>query len=168
MKNKAFTLIEVVMAVTLMVIILVAVAGMVLLTLFANQRNLHTVQAVGLAQEGLEVMRYMRDSNWLQNYGWDQGATIWGDDATLSLGNEKTLYIEEDVSCPPCFTFSPNEETVTFENGINFTRSLTLQEALDEEGFPIEDMVEVVATVMWRDRTVEKTVELSTYLSNWK
>lgn len=152
MKTKAFTLIEVVLSVTLVSLVMTAVAGLVILTLNASQRNVQTAQALAFAQEGLEVVRYMRDSNWLQNYTWDEGE--WGADL------DGTLYLKEDESCPPCWALSSEVEELETENGTVFERELEISE--EEEG------LEVLCRVSWNFRGVPRSVELSTFLTNWQ
>lgn len=168
MNSRAFTLIEVVIGVTFMSLVIVGVAGLVLSTLNANRRNIQSVQAVYLAQEGLELMRFVRDSNWLQNFAWDEGESVWGDTFHLSdFDAENVLYLEEKVACPPCFGFSPNEELIDMGNMI-FERSIVVGPALDENGFAMDDIYEITARIEWQDRGNARTYELSTLLSDWQ
>ncbi len=185
MKNKAFTLIETILAVTLMVIVLTAVFGLVLMTMSANQRNLHQVQATFYAQEGLEVMRYIRDSNWLQNYSWDGGAVLWGADFHVDESSpEITRYVSQK-SCTrdgPCYQLSTSLEDglLTSDNGFEFQRSLEfktvdpaaltgeLETGSDTSGDVLEGAVEVTAVVTWEEYGVERSVKLSSYLTSWQ
>lgn len=170
-KNDAFTLIETLIAITLTTVVITAVTGLILMTLLANQRNFHTLQATYLAQESLEAVRFMRDSNWLQNYSWNGGASEWGADFDLGSATELKLYLQEE-DCPPCFAFTTMEEqaTVTSDNGFEFLRTLTFKPVPDESnvGQNLSDIVEVTATVSWEEKGVDRSVELSTYLSNWQ
>jgi type II secretory pathway pseudopilin PulG len=173
-KNKyssaAFTLIETLIAITLITVVITAVTGLILVTLMANERNVHNLQANYLAQESLEAVRFMRDSNWLQNYGWNGGETLWVADFDLEDGEtERTLYLKEE-ECPPCFGFSTEEESVvTTVNGTEYTRSLTFTPVLDpESGETLENALEVKATVSWEERGLTRSIELSTYLTDWQ
>lgn len=145
MKNKAFTLIEVVMSVALISILLTAVYGLIITTINANQRNIHTFQATMLANEGLEVVRYMRDSNWLQNYSWDKGLEA----GTINL---------REIERSPFWETSVQEEVIDI-----YTREIELQEVADQSG-----VMEVIARVTWDERGVERDITLSTYISDWK
>lgn len=174
MKNKpAFTLIETIIAITLITVVMTAVTGLILTTLLANERNTHTLQATFLAQEGLEAMRYMRDSNWLQNYSWDQAGDLWGQDFHVSSTNPSiTLYLNNKscVEPSPCFALSndPAEGIITLDNGFEFTRTLTIESVLDAVNSPIQDAVMVTAAVAWTERGETRSVELSTTLTDWK
>ena len=166
MKNKAaFTLIETIIAITLTTIVLTAVTGLILSTLLANQRNQHSLQASYLAEEALEAVRFMRDSNWLQNYSWDRGFEVG---VPLAVNPKSCTVISSEVT--PCFelvSLSGSGE-VTMDNGFVFERSVLFTEVLAPDGLSVEKSLEVTATVAWQERGVERTLELSTYLTDWK
>lgn len=74
-KEKGFTIVELVIAIF---ILFVAVFGVysafstiVALTLGVSDR----LTAAYLAQEGIEIIRNMRDYNWVKNLGWNNGLT---------------------------------------------------------------------------------------------
>lgn len=174
MKNKAFTLIETLIAVTLMTVVLTAVTGLILSTLSANSRNRHDLQATLLAQEALEVLRFMRDSNGLQNYEWDGGSALWGED--FKAGSDpsgKMLYLttcSSTSSLEPCFQLSPDETmgTVVLKDGFVYERSLKLVSVGSSSATPSVNETEVTATVAWSERGLNRSLQLSTYLTNWK
>lgn len=169
--SSAFTLIETLIAMTLLTVVLTAVTGLILTTLLSNQRNLHSLQALYLAEEGLEAVRYMRDSNWLQNYSWDGGSALWNANFDVSGGTSLELFLKEGA-CPPCFSFTidPLESEIAMGNGFTFTRLIRFAPVPDEAD-PAQfksDTAEVTATVSWEDRGVDREIKLSTYLSNWQ
>lgn len=158
--KRAFTLVETLIAITLITVVITAVTGLILTTLLANQRNLHTLQGLYLAQESLEAVRFMRDSNWLQNYSWNSGA-LWGNSFDVNSG---PFYLKEETSSP-YFALSTNEDDGVFTNESNFDflRTVTFSAVTDQI-----DTVEVTATVSWEDKGTPRSVNLSTYLTNWK
>lgn len=164
MKNKAFTLIETLIAITLITVVITAVTGLILSTLLANQRNLHSLQGMYMAQESLEAVRFMRDSNWLQNYAWNEGSELWGSDFDVGTESQLNLFLKEDT-CPPCFGLvrSAEDSIVTDDSGFEYTRELMFKPVPD-----MENVLEVTATVSWQERGITRSVELSTYLSDWK
>lgn len=175
MKNKAFTLVETLMAITLMTVVITAVTGLILSTLMANSRNQHDLQATLLAREGLEALRYMRDSNWLQNYQWDGGDELWGGNFIAGSDPEaQTVYLKDVGNCTataPCFQLSsiPEDGEVTLGEMV-FTRRLDLVAVGSSEDppDPNTEETEVTAVVTWDEHGIERSVELSTYLTNWK
>mgnify|MGYP001561693741 FL=1 len=166
MKNSApgFTLIETLIAITLITVVISAVTGLILSTLLANQRILHSLQGMYLAQESLEAVRFMRDSNWLQNYSWNGGSLLWGSDFDMGTESQLNLFLT-DEACPPCFGLarSAEDSIVTDDSGFEYTRALSFKPVTD-----LQDVVEVTATVSWEERGIARSVELSTYLSDWK
>jgi prepilin-type N-terminal cleavage/methylation domain-containing protein len=79
--RSGFSLIEVVIALTVISIAFVAVATLVGRNLNANNTNRDYLTAHYLTQEAVEVVRNLRDSAWLNNYylGGDGVATVFGD-----------------------------------------------------------------------------------------
>ncbi len=79
--NKpAFSLIEVLISFTILTISLIAITQLITTTIQANRENTSRLQAYYLAQQGLELSRHIRDSNWLQNIGFDSSGpqnTLW-------------------------------------------------------------------------------------------
>lgn len=71
-KNKpAFSLIEVLISFTILSISLIAITQLITTTIQANRQNTSRLQAYYLAEQGIELTRHVRDSNWLQNIGFD-------------------------------------------------------------------------------------------------
>lgn len=178
MKNKpAFTLLEVLLAITFITVVFTAITGLILMTLQVNSKNIHTLQATYLAQEGIEAMRYIRDSNWLQNYAWDEGEDQWGSNFALALGEkESEFYLIEGGESAAYWTLSPvsshNEDDalVTLDGGQEFRRMIVITEVQDEEdpNLAREDAVTVTSVISWDQRGQEFSVEVSTILTNWQ
>lgn len=171
MRSNAFTLIETVMAITLMALVLTALTGLVISTLNVSTRNVHSLQATAFAQEGIEAMRFIRDSNWLQNYSWAGTARgdLWAGHFDVSLEDPIVLYLQEK-STPPYWGFSSLEEhgVVLSSQDFPFTRRVEVSSVTDESGALVEDMAEVNVIVEWNEKGIDKSVQLSTFLSNWQ
>lgn len=167
MKKPAFTLIETLIAITLVVTVMTAITGLILLTMRSNQRNIHSLQAAAYAQEGLEVMRYLRDSNWLQNYVW----TGLGQDS-FDLENKETMtlhLINDKGNCPPCWSFG-SEEILQNEDGLEFKRSIILN-TVENPNDPLDKRdgaLEVTAHIEWEERGLPRELKVSTYLTDWQ
>ncbi|MEA3398275.1 MAG: prepilin-type N-terminal cleavage/methylation domain-containing protein [Patescibacteria group bacterium] len=81
-QNKnGFSIIEVVAAFTIMTVGMMGVASLSLLNIQANRINKNYLIASMLAQEGLELVRNVRDNNWLTL------GNNWNDDITGNDGN---------------------------------------------------------------------------------
>ena len=72
-KNEGFTLIELVIAIFILVVAIIGVynsfSTVVILTAGASSR----FTAAYLAQEGIEIVRNIRDNNWLNDRDWTTG-----------------------------------------------------------------------------------------------
>ena len=100
MKNsrnkKAFTLIEVLIAVAVLSIVLLAATSSLVTIIRTNADNRNTIIAYGLAQEGVEAIRNIRDSDWLLGSDFRKKGVIgsnniiWG--ATLPAEKETKYY----------------------------------------------------------------------------
>ena len=93
MKNKdhkkGFTIMEVLIAITVITLVIFTATNLVVSIMRSNTGNINTLVGYGLAQEGLEAVRNIRDSNWLLGVDFDGvhkssskgNSPVWGDDA---------------------------------------------------------------------------------------
>lgn len=68
--KRGFSLIEVVISIAVIAVVIGAVTTVVVGLIRGNRLNINRLIAVNLAEEGLEAVRNMRDSNWLQGILW--------------------------------------------------------------------------------------------------
>ncbi|MFH1129221.1 MAG: prepilin-type N-terminal cleavage/methylation domain-containing protein [Patescibacteria group bacterium] len=64
-QNKGFTLMEVIVSVGIITTVLVTVIGLITFSISGIRLNKSKTIAFGLAQEGLELVKNIRDNNWL-------------------------------------------------------------------------------------------------------
>lgn len=80
--KKGFTLPELLVAMTVLVLVIFAATNLLVTIIRSNNDNLNTLIAYGLAQEGIEGVRNIRDSNWLLGARFEgslKGTSIWGE-----------------------------------------------------------------------------------------
>jgi prepilin-type N-terminal cleavage/methylation domain-containing protein len=88
--SKAFTLPEVIVAISVLVLVIVGVTNLLVSVIRNNNENVNTLIAYQLAQEGLEGFRNIRDSNWLLSAKFDGtigNHQIWGQALSGSPGS---------------------------------------------------------------------------------
>jgi len=68
--KKGFTLPEVIIAVTLVALIIVTATNLLVSSMRANRTNINHIIAYGLASEGIEAVRNIRDGYWMNNIKW--------------------------------------------------------------------------------------------------
>jgi len=78
---KGFTLTEVMIGMMILTVAIVSATNLLTGIIDSNRDNLTTLQAYYLSQEGLEMVRNIRDTNWLHNRDWlgASSAGLWGD-----------------------------------------------------------------------------------------
>ena len=79
MGNKGFTILEVMLAIFILTAAVVGSFSLIQQTLHASSLNQSKLIAYYLGQEGIEIVRNIRDNNWLEQYrsdpalSWDDG-----------------------------------------------------------------------------------------------
>lgn len=98
--KKGFTLPEVIVAMTVLSLVIFTATNLVVQIIRSNTQNIDTMVAYGLAQEGLEGMRNIRDSNWLlgAEFNGDLGQNVlnqWG--AVLPQQQDEVRFYKIDL-----------------------------------------------------------------------
>ncbi|MEK7568800.1 MAG: prepilin-type N-terminal cleavage/methylation domain-containing protein [Patescibacteria group bacterium] len=152
--KKGFTLIETMVALT---VVLVAVVGPI--SLIGNSlRNIYFARdkmvAINLAQEGIEVVRQKRDSNLLAGAIWDSGLNTGSyvvDAPSLSLTTADTKIYQD--------TDGFYRQGVGFTTVTQFLRGITITDAGLEEK-------KVTSTVTWNTGNDTGTITAIEFLFN--
>ncbi len=71
--NKGFTLLEVIFAMFVLLIGILAVYILIQNSISKSRQSSFRLTAAYLAQEGIEIVRNLRDQNWLKGNDWDAG-----------------------------------------------------------------------------------------------
>ncbi len=154
--QKGFTLVE-----TLVSLVILTVALIPILNLSTSAARVSaTVQdnlvASGLAQEGIEVIRAVRDTNWFNNRAFDFGLSNgdyrveWNSTVLLSLGSNPALNL--------------NNGQYTYSGGTpsKFSRTITITKVNAGE-------LKVVSQINWLGRSNDaKSITAEDHLFNWR
>lgn len=104
-KRKGFTLIEVIIAIAVFTIGITAAFNLALSNYLTDQENFDRVVGSNLAREGIELVRNVRDSNWLradQNVDCSGSPCVWSSD----LASHNYIYLDyndiEPVNIDSC------------------------------------------------------------------
>jgi Tfp pilus assembly protein PilV len=181
-KHTGFTLIELVIGMTILVIGVVSIFSLAVFSIHLNQENMTKVQAIELAREGLEMVRNIRDSNWKNNYPFTGGADKWG----ASFDTPQTVIISPSFApdaqgtvwpwkVSPVLVSETTKETyrlkTVLKGGVPLFTHEDLPGAVNSPFYryisvtPQDDhTLEVTATVLWSG----KRIDLTTLLTNWK
>ncbi|MEK9158292.1 MAG: prepilin-type N-terminal cleavage/methylation domain-containing protein [Patescibacteria group bacterium] len=154
--EKGFTLVE-----TLVSLVILSVALIPILNLSSGVTKTSAIVrdnliAAGLAQEGVEVVRAIRDTNWFNTREFDSGLDAgayqvqWDSTSLLSLGGNPVLNLNNGI-----YTYSGGTPT-------KFRRTITLTKINAGE-------LKVVSTVAWSTQSsASKSLGAESHLFNWK
>ena len=163
--KKGFTLIEVIFAIFLVTVTAFAAFTLIDNTLVAVSSNKIGLTAYYLAQEGIELVRNIRDNNWLESrtgsVAWNDGlaAGDWEmdyNDTALSAYTSRYLYLENSTKL-----FSYIESPNSLDEETKFQRKITISDLSS-------DIIEVKITVYWVERSRTHRIEVISQLTNWK
>ncbi|MBW6440415.1 hypothetical protein K0B03_00020 [Patescibacteria group bacterium] len=97
-KKNGFSLIEIIFSIGILTITIVSVISLLIFNLKTEITNKNKVIAIYLAQEGIEIVREVRDNNWLAGDDWLNGISEDG----------KTPLISDKASPNSGWTISEN------------------------------------------------------------
>lgn len=101
-KKSGQSLVEAVFAIGILLMVVSAVLGLATSNLVGQRQSEFQVIGNNLAREGIEVVRNIRDSNWLSGLAWDTGLT----------GSQQALAVFHEVnnSWQLDFNILPNQD----------------------------------------------------------
>jgi len=144
-KEVGQSLVEAMIALGVAVIVIVALINLSLVSLRSSTIARNQLTAKNLANQGLEMVRALRDQDWA-NLPSNDGST------TYYLNSDKTALI------------TTQEEKIAKEATANFfTRKIFVK---DDVADP--DKKQVTCELDWSDSSGAKQVSVSTYLTNWR
>lgn len=176
MMKKGFTLLEVIVAIFIITVGIIGVLSLVTYTISSAKVSSQKLVAAYLAQEGIEIVRNIRDGNWLFKTTWDTalGKGDWEGDYQdiLSLTNK--------CSSTPFNCEYDDLQFLKIDGGFYkysasgtktpFKRRITIFDKTDLSSPPdrIIDMLKVSVTVFWEEKGKTYEVEAQENLYNWK
>ena len=168
--NKGFTLVEVLAAMFIMVMGVLGVFGLIGRTVAFNSSVNSQLVASYLAQEGLEIVRNIRDANFLKIHKGVGG--IWTDgiiacvppynppcvvNREADYTTETSLNVSQDrflkISSEGFYNYTAGDDTI-FKRNISITQSSG-------------DVLGISVDVSWQDKENTRTVRGATELYNW-
>jgi len=146
LKNKGFSLLETLIAVTIVVIGALGVFSAVAKYSTLTQNEKDSLAAAYLCQEGIEIIKNVRDTNWIEGAAsWKDGLTgcssgceaDFNDSALSAFSDDDYLYIDNSTGLYEYKTSPASEDVKTF-----YTREITIAEIGDDE-------LDIQVSVVW-------------------
>jgi Tfp pilus assembly protein PilV len=143
--QKGQTLVETIVATVVVVLLVTGLIAGITASLRATQSARRRSLATKLTQEGLEIVRSLRDSGWNDFYALHPtGDYCLDNSGTITTG-----------SCTNNITITEGTLTYRFTRSIRFTRVNT-------------DYMEVFLQVTWVEGSLTRTSNSKTVLTNWR
>lgn len=161
--KRGFTLIEVILAVTVITTALVACISLISFSVSGIRLGKSKLLAVNLAQEGIEIVRNIRDSNWLgPNY--KRAPSDWRDD--LEENSYEVQY--DDTSLFRTYSGSGNYLNIDSAgfyqydtgNSTSFKRKITINHIDNNQ-------IKVVSEITWQEKGRAYSIQAEDRLYNW-
>ena len=168
-KESGFTLIEMMIAVFVMVVGIVGAMSLIQRVIFSSSISSSRLIAAYLAQEGAEIVRNVRDTNWLEARfslnPWDEGLTGCSgvgfiadynglnqiDPAFLCYSGQ---YLNIDAG--GFYSYSPGVQQTKFKRKILITQGSN------------PDMRNVLIEINWTDKGASYSLSVQENLYNWR
>jgi len=158
LRNSGFGILEALIA---SAIIVVFAAGVVVLGKISLRNvviNKHKLQAAYLAQEAVEALRNIRDTNWVDNdpnTNWDNG---------LPTGEKQGIFLKTTGSVKK-WEVKSNVDQFNLNNTV-FTREIRIRRypainSLDQKTIGVQ------VIVSWNDYGKERNVTINSYITDW-
>jgi uncharacterized protein (TIGR02598 family) len=161
--KSGFTLMEVIVSIAIITTALIAAIGLISFSITSIRINKSKIIAAGLVQEGLEIVKNIRDNNWLHNCPACDRRTTATWRIGLDVGDWRVQYNLENLlffdSVPLKIDSSGFYQ---YNNGSNtsFYRRVNIQYVSD-------DQIKVTAEVTWVERGSTQSVIAETRYYNW-
>ena len=138
---KGFTLTEVMIAIMVLTVAIVSATNLLVGLIGTNQNNLTTLQAYYLAQEGLEAVRNIRDTNWLHNMGWlgEDSTQLWGGDFEIPQADDENFYAVNLEYAGFSFNVLDQQGGVGDVGGLSTSRPWSIDDVIDAKIFKNTD-----------------------------
>ncbi len=155
--NAGFTLVEALVSLLIFSVALTAIFSLLTNNLKDASLVEHNFVASGLVQEGMEVVRNIRDSDW---YTGNPFGTAIPDGSYRVQWNSQALLL---LSPDPYLKKDSGNGLVSYDagNDMIFKRTVTISAVSGVEK-------RVVVSVTWSERGVSKSVSAEDHLFNWK
>lgn len=160
MRKKGFSLMEVIIAVAVITTGLIVSIALISFSVSGIRINKSKLVAAGLAQEGIEVIRNIRDSNWLFYRDNPENWTLG-----LEPGDYEVQYNDDSLRT---YSGSGNYLKINtdgfyqYVNGSNtsFKRKITIEQITEDE-------IKVVSKVTWTEKGKSNLISVENHLYNW-
>lgn len=157
--KKAFTLMEVIISLAIITTALISIIALIVSSISGISANESKITAFGLAQEGLEIVRSIRDNNWLD---YKRTAENWRDG--LEAGIYRVQYNSPALLADSHIPLRIDGNGFYRYSGIltKFYRKIIVSDVDGDD-----NQFKVVVEVSWQEKGRDLTMTAESRLYNW-
>ncbi|MCL5410331.1 MAG: hypothetical protein M1324_00550 [Patescibacteria group bacterium] len=164
--RKGFGILEVLVSSLIIITILMALVFVGRTALANSAYSQEKAQAVYVAQEGIEIVRQIRDTNWIDG----DNTTGWNSLTSLAGTNNYKVNFSSSK-----YSLVLGSDSVTVNN-MAFIRTIKIESVgsllpgtgASTDVHPTDNALKVTSTVTWSFNNVQKSVSASEILTNWR
>ena len=158
--SKGFTLLEVLVATFFITVGATGAFKLIQRTVVLSSGNVQKLQAVYLAQEGMEVVRNIRDANIVK--GSKGQSVLWTAGLENCAQGCQADYNDRRLSPYSGIFLRSNGSAYSYDGGTNtpFQRRITVTQSGS-------DLLAVQSEVLWNDRGIKRSLKTSGELAHW-
>jgi len=156
LKTEGFTLLEGIVAIFLITVGVGGAYALISQTISSAIISSQKLIASYLVQEGIEIIRNIRDTNWLEGTSWNDGLPSGDWEVDYKTQNLTQGYAGRylNIDSNGFYSYSPGSPT-------KFKRKITIL----PEG---SDILKVIVEVEWQERGRTHRIKAQENLYNWK
>ncbi|MFC1686560.1 hypothetical protein ACFLZS_01365 [Patescibacteria group bacterium] len=169
-QNKGQSLVETLIAIGVIVVGLVGVMALVVSAVAAGRISKEIVTATNLGREGIEVVREIRDSNWMQEESWTK-EIIGGGNVRYARANFNAKKNQWELESATSTDLFDNEYKLYFSDyyshdssgdETSYYRMIEIQKDIAEA-----DQLIIKSHIGWLEQGKEKEIILEDVLTDW-
>lgn len=155
-QNKGFTLVETLVALAVISTALMGVSSLIIANIFNARAVQHNLVAGNLVQEGLEVVRAIRDNDWLSGNNFGDALpdglyrVQWNDLALRPIDINPELRLDKAVGV---YSYDSGDPT-------GYKRTIVIEQISSVE-------IKILTIVEWENRGRAGRLEAESHLFDW-
>jgi hypothetical protein len=161
MKKNSFTLLEAIFSISILIFTLTGSFALISRLLAFSPQIQSKLIASYLAQEGIEIVRNIRDTNWIQNQSWLTNLSFTTSTRLDYLSSSQFPDPNCVIGDNDPLNFNGNYYTCRAGTPTKFKRKITLTQIAPDE-------IEVLVEVSWQEKGTIQKLRVKEHLYNWK
>lgn len=158
MKKTAFTLLEAIFAIFVLLLTIGGASTLLQRILAFTPTTYSKLVASYLAEEGMEIVKNIRDTNWLEGANWDDGIPA----SPPTYGVDYQTQTLPDINCSNegYLAFDGNLYSCSANPNSEFQRKITIEKIGTDE-------IKVIVKVSWKEKGGTQEIKAIEYLYRW-